>query len=48
MTDRQKREAETLRRKKYSYADIAEAMGLSVNTVKSHLRRNQGNLAGYR
>ena len=42
MTDRQKHEAETLRCRGRSHADIAGELGLSVNTVKSYLRRNQG------
>ena len=41
MTDRQKHQIESLRRKGHSYADIADELGLSHNTVKSYLRRNQ-------
>ena len=39
MNERQKRDIQALRGKGLTYADIAERVGLSVNTVKSFCRR---------
>jgi len=44
MTERQKYEIEALRRKGYTSADIADTLGLSANTIKSYLRRKQGQI----
>jgi endogenous inhibitor of DNA gyrase (YacG/DUF329 family) len=41
MTTQQKHQIDTLRRRGYSYADIAEELNLSSNTVKSHCRRSR-------
>lgn len=39
MTDSQKNEVVRLRREGQKYAEIAESLGLSINTVKSYYRR---------
>jgi len=44
MTETQKHQIQALRGKGESYAKIADALGISVNTVQSHCRRN--NLTG--
>ncbi len=41
MTDMEKEKIDALRRDGAGYKNIAEQLGLSVNTVKSYCRRNQ-------
>lgn len=39
MTDTEKRTAEKLRAEGYSYSMISETLGISLSTIKSHIRR---------
>jgi len=42
MTNREKHQIDIMRRGGYSYADIADELGVPMNTVKSYCRRSQG------
>ena len=41
MTDNQKSQIDKMRREEYGYVKIAQAIGLSENTVKSYCRRQK-------